>query len=209
MQDFDATNLLSDDKHSDYENSYDKNYFYKNEYKETGQKQDKLKSAGHERKHDPLRTQDILEKHSASYINDKLFYSELALNTNKEIKSSIKPDDNVKVSSKVNEKVTQIVATNTENIQERTETVKHFIEETTFTNIIKRKSKFPPTGYAVGVGGIRKNNSPTVTSPTTFGGDTLINGMEPNKIMATDFSDDKIETRNVLYNEGTAKGMYV
>ena len=208
MQDFDATNLLSDEKHSDYENSYDESYFYKNEYKKTGQKQDKLKSSVHERKHDALQTQDTLGKHSASYKNDKLFNSELAMNVNKEIKSSLKPDDNVNDSSKVDEKITKILATTKGNIQERTETMKSIIEETTIANIIKRKSKFPPTGYAVGVGGIRKNNSPTVTSPTTFGGDTLINGKEPNKIKATGLSNDKIETGNVLYNEGAAKGMY-
>ena len=57
MHDFDATNLLSDEKHSHYGNPFDKTNFNKGNNEKNEKKQGKLEDAEHERKHDKLWTQ--------------------------------------------------------------------------------------------------------------------------------------------------------
>ena len=209
MHDFDATNLLSDEKHSDYGNPFDKTYFYKGDYEKIERKHGKLEGAKHERKHDKIWTQAATGKLSESTKNFKNINKKHVTKssiTTETFKSTSKQDDNAKATSKINEKETETLTSLKGHVHRGVISMKTLISGTTATANIETKSKLSHSGYASDDDDMTVNDARINTSFDLSGEDTIMYAKAPKDIMKPGYSHN-VESRNILGGEGTTNGI--
>lgn len=206
---FDATNLLSGEKHSDYGNPFDKRYFYKEEYEKIEKKQQKLASAELEQKHDKLWTQAANGKLSDSNIDFKDKDKEHVTKSNimkEKVKYTIKQNDNERAKSKVNGKVTISLAKLKTNVHEGIISMKPFTSRTTTKASIENKSKPLHSGYANDGRGIAVNAAQINTSFDLSSDDTIIMYENAPKGKMNPGYSRNGESGVVISREDTTKG---
>ena len=210
MHDFDATNLLSDEKHSDYGDPFDKTKYYRAEFKNIEKKEEKTDndfvSTEHEQTHDKPRAPASIGKHFESNQNSKNVDGERSKET-KIVKhysdSTLKQDDKATV-TKTPEKATQTLFRKTtlkRNVLEETILLKT-IGSTTAAINRSTKTNVSPSGYN---GKEIKPISGTKINKSLKFDDKNTDEKAPKEILQRGYANN-VDSINVLTGESTTKG---